>query len=263
MQGATICHWIYINLWITNVKRPSEGLMWVSRIPWDSRHDPRPMRLPVASLLLLVAACVPADASTPTSPTNPTVTTPATPVASSCAPATDFCDAGRIWMCTRSGSDASLLQVCSASEVCATTECPAGRAACCRRSKPACVAALTAPSTINATAYGTAPGADGSTCVALTGCNDFTVGWFGPPTAAACGTSSDYVYIRIPRPWVAAPPLNSVSVNYQGKAGSCAAWTGSISWQSDVPSWKVTLNLTCSETNKSGIKLIGVFSGDA
>jgi hypothetical protein len=45
-------------------------------------------------------------------------------------------------------------------------------------------------------------------------------------------------------------------------AGTCSSWTGTITWNSEVPSWGVTLNATCSETGKSGVRVVGSFSGD-
>jgi hypothetical protein len=43
---------------------------------------------------------------------------------------------------------------------------------------------------------------------------------------------------------------------------SCQAWTGSLTFDSDVPSWKVSFNVTCSENNKTDVTLSGSIQGN-
>jgi hypothetical protein len=43
-----------------------------------------------------------------------------------------------------------------------------------------------------------------------------------------------------------------------GVSASCSSWTGNVQWVSDVPSWRVDVDLTCTT---SSIHLVGTFHG--
>jgi hypothetical protein len=60
---------------------------------------------------------------------------------------------------------------------------------------------------------------------------------------------------------IAAAPANVASLTLTQAGSSCAAWTGTVYFDSDMPAWKVRLDLTCAEAGKGNITLAGTFSG--
>lgn len=92
---------------------------------------------------------------------------------------------------------------------------------------------------------------------------------WGSSNDSSCG-SSNYILFSMSRPMKApgevislpSSRVTTLMLNDVDATKRCTQWTGTLTWNSDVPSWSVTLDATCSETGKSGIKLVGTFSGD-
>jgi hypothetical protein len=111
-------------------------------------------------------------------------------------------------------------------------------------------------------------------CVTPTHCTqdaNFTVtlypNWGSTETCA--GPTTNFVYVNVKRP-MATPgeriSLPNTRVGLMKNTGdattTCSEWTGTVTWNSEVPSWSITLDATCSEMGKSGIRLVGTFNGD-
>jgi hypothetical protein len=154
---------------------------------------------------------------------------------------------------------------------CSTTNCPPGDAACCRPDKPLCTWNFTSPASQGSYYSGFLPGqlycAPPDACDRTT---NFDVLLNRPTSPQACTSSPvDYLFIRLPRPMpsggrVFSLPTGGVSLllNITDATRSCSNWTGSLTWHSDVPSWRVTLDATCTEVGKSHIRLIGTVRGE-
>ncbi|WP_223759886.1 hypothetical protein [Myxococcus sp. RHSTA-1-4] len=98
---------------------------------------------------------------------------------------------------------------------------------------------------------------------------DFSVTLFRSGSALYCGSGLTYLTLQMKRPLtspgqVFTLPDSRVSLSLDPfqSARSCRAWTGTVTWNSEVPSWSVTFNATCSEAGKSDIRLTGTWSGD-
>ncbi|WNG42490.1 collagen-like protein [Archangium violaceum] len=215
----------------------------------------------------------------PQGPAGPPGSSGGTPM---CTPGASFCEGSKLWACTKTGTDAVLTSTCSSGSAtnpagCFTTECPPGTAGCCRTSKPTCSWNLTTPA-MSGSSYGTdvngstiLPPTGGALCSVFPVCSgaDLTVMFYPIGLSTVCGTSN-YVHMVLQRSQIAPGeritlPSSRVSLsinNPQDLTKKCYAWTGTVTWNSDVPSWSVTLDATCSETGKSSIKLVGTFSGD-
>jgi len=111
-------------------------------------------------------------------------------------------------------------------------------------------------------------------CVTPSNCTqDASFGvWLYPnwgSTEVCAAPTTSYIYVSVERPMTApgeriSLPNTRVSLikHTADATTSCTAWTGTVTWNSEVPSWSITLDATCGETGKSGIRLIGTFSGD-
>lgn len=254
-----------------------------------SRGAMLPGAIGVAAVLSLVA-CVPerGEPGPDGVPGTLGISHSAGGAATDCSPGALFCDGGSVWRCHRSGLDASLAADCATygtatnPGVCTTdARCAPGDAVCCALQKPNCSWNLLAPtSSEGQLAGGTA--APLGYCMAPS-----------PPAAAsppdACGVTpapraSSYVYVTIPStacqptptriqidldrsllaPAATAITLPNAAVwmylTTPGFSRSCSTWTGTITWLSDVPSWRVKVNATCSDG--TGRTLVGEFWGD-
>lgn len=196
-----------------------------------------------------------------------------------CTPGISFCEDTKLWTCTKSGTDAALSSNCSGGTAtnplgCFTDGCPSGSAACCRNSKATCRWNLTSPA-LAGTFYATSSGvgvyqSPSSYCSAPSECvplSDFTVA-LNPSGITACSVYEG-ISVRLKRPMkapgevITLPDARvSLGIGSLDATKTCATWTGTVTWNSEVPSWGVTLNATCAETGKSGIQLVGTFSGD-
>lgn len=153
---------------------------------------------------------------------------------------------------------------------CFTDKCPPGSTACCRQAKAPCRWNLTTPALSGEffTYLLEQP-----YCVVSSTCatdSTFSVTFYPRINGTACSPDVfTYALVSLKRPMTAGELISlpnsrvSLSVYSPDSTKSCSQWTGTVSWGSDVPSWSITLNLTCSETGKSGIQLVGTFSGDA
>ncbi len=207
------------------------------------------------------------------------------PSTTSCSPTQAFCENNRVWYCTKSGADAFGGGDCAASAnssannpySCATAGCPIGQTACCKPAKPVYIINIGGAIPFAATSYVSgdiaglgyipiampAPGCANMTAffeyfnssmVAIGSCTASTV---GVTTSILRSAVSPGTAITMPSPNV------SLSLNSSDPTKSCSAWTGTVTWDSDVPSWKITYNVTCSQVGKTGVTLTGTISGDS
>jgi hypothetical protein len=203
------------------------------------------------------------------------------PVAVTCNPGAQYCDANRLWSCTRSGADATLYQDCNTAFggsannpfTCATTHCPyyTTTGVCCRPTKATCTWSLGGSVSLSGTVYPAGYEQLGTYCAPPTAppancaSGDFSVQMF-QPHAAACPPADDRVSLTIKRGTLT--PGTSITLPNAGvslieyvSGKSCSSWTGAITWDADVPHWKVTFNATCSETSNT-TTLTGTMSGE-
>lgn len=203
----------------------------------------------------------------------------------SCTPAQSFCEGNRLWTCTKSGADATGGQDCTGQStannpyICSTTNCPYyfNTGACCRPTKATCNWNITGPTNLTGMLFGTFGPTQGYSCSTPTAippsCTP-TVGTFyvniSSVHASACPPANDGIYVNIDRTKATVGqtitlPATGVNVFYttaNDTTKSCSAWTGTVTWNSDVPSYKVTLSLTCSEQGKTGVSVSGTIQGD-
>jgi hypothetical protein len=91
---------------------------------------------------------------------------------------------------------------------------------------------------------------------------------FAPADSCA---SASYISVSLPRPTtlphVFALPDPGVQLETSGFGATdggttyCSAWTGTITWTSDVPNWKVTFDATCS-AGANNASLVGTLQGN-
>jgi collagen triple helix repeat protein len=192
-----------------------------------------------------------------------------------CSPGVNFCEGTKVWTCTKTGTDAALAGTCEGGSQanpigCFTDHCLPGQTACCRNTKPLCRVNLTVPA-VQKDIYQYIPGDE--YCYAPSGCTQdtyFSVLYHFNPAGTSCSpTAINSLQVSLKRP-LSAPgqvfTLPSPSVTLVQSASdptkSCSSWTGSVTWNSEVPSWSVTLNATCSEAGKSDIRFVGTINGD-
>ncbi|WP_242589561.1 hypothetical protein [Corallococcus macrosporus] len=175
--------------------------------------------------------------------------------------------------CTRSGTDAVSFGPCGGGSPtnpagCHTTECPDGAAACCRTQKATCQWSFTQPATsgINFGIYNPVQGS----CYAPSACAQdlFTlqiVPGVVPGTCPTPPSSSLYLSVTRPLPTLGQAitlPNPKVQLSISGAGASCYSWTGSVTIHADVPTWRVSVDATCSESGKGAIRLVGSANGD-
>jgi hypothetical protein len=108
------------------------------------------------------------------------------------------------------------------------------------------------------------------------------------PATTACGTTTAFttslyvyagadscapatsLYVSLPRPTsiphvftLPDPTVEITSDGFgatDGGSENCSAWTGTVTWSADVPNWKVTFDITCSNSWNHG-SVIGTLQG--
>lgn len=200
--------------------------------------------------------------------------TPGNPV--SCAPAESFCEGNKVWTCTYSGRDAIGGVDCAAQgsatnpSNCATTGCPSGSKACCRRTMPLWKWNFSQPALVGE-AY-VANYDQGSVYLSVSKtCNGGGLGLSMSSLArlqSSCPANITSITAGFDR-----KKLPNVGVNYSfptdgmtlsatiGDA-TCFNWTGTMRLDSDLPTWSVTINATCADAGKGSFKVIGTMSGN-
>jgi hypothetical protein len=195
----------------------------------------------------------------------------AMPAAITCNPGEALCVGDQLGSCTLGGHDAVLLQDCRLAGTstnpghCATTGCAAGARACCARVDEPCAYAVSSPTVQNG---GT------STCIPPVislnpSCGTLSFIALGAPPASAnvCSTDTFEFAGTIDRSKHVAgttfAPVNTDSFLFvqsaMGVARVCSSWTGTVHWASDVPAWRVEVDLTCS--SDASIHVVGTFHG--
>lgn len=176
------------------------------------------------------------------------------------------------WVCTKSGYDASdgidcgLQGSANNPYTCSTTNCPAPTGAgnaCCRPTKPTGTWAISSPEVLSGTMFEFTPE---EYVYANAMCWSLSVQYVrAPPSCAGVGLA--FISLSLDRSKVspggtftlptAGVTLSTVNTDEQK---SCSTWTGTVKWDSDAPSWKVTINATC--TTPSTFNLAATLSGD-
>lgn len=195
-----------------------------------------------------------------------------------CTPGEPFCEDNTVWACTKTGTDAILSQRCASGSPtnptgCFTTGCSINQGACCRPERPVFFWNFTTPAESGSLYL---PGV-------ITGVGEF----YGSAPSEPCPGSTDNFYVSLTRYRVGACtepsafenfsiqisrplttpdkvytlPNSNIIMRHLGSA-SCSSWTGSVTWHSDTPNWKISINATCSETGKTGIRLVGTLNGE-
>jgi hypothetical protein len=195
-----------------------------------------------------------------------------------CTPGESFCEGSRLWSCTKLGVDAVLESSCvdgSATNPngCFSDLCPPGKSACCRPTKPLCRWSFTSPA-MSGSYYTYAQGQ--TYCVPPSACTqdpNFKVTLDTNPNVTMCSAPEPHLFsLQLKRPLVtpgeviSLPSARVLALGFHNTVDntrSCAQWTGTITWSSEVPSWSISLDITCAEPGKSHIKLVGTLSGDS
>ncbi|MFP2959423.1 hypothetical protein ACLEPN_16680 [Myxococcus sp. 1LA] len=88
--------------------------------------------------------------------------------------------------------------------------------------------------------------------------------------SVTCGAVFSTLVVRLTRPlttpgqtFTLPSSRASIYLYADRSSGQCSTWTGTVTWHSDVPAWRVSVNATCSETGKGHIQVVGTYSGDA
>ena len=196
-----------------------------------------------------------------------------------CTPATVFCDGNKVWRCTKTGTDATVSEECSGGTAnnpfgCFTDHCSPESGACCRPTKATCRWNFSSPSISGS--FFTRPfirrtPSSENWCALPTPCGEFKVSVILPEGPEVCGqTPGSSIHIRIDRALTtpgAVIQLPDARVELGASATgrpekTCDSWTGTIKWNSDVPSYNVSVDATCSEAGKGNLRLVGTVSGD-
>ena len=206
-----------------------------------------------------------------------------------CEPGRAFCDGAKVWACTKSGTDAVLTVDCatdlgpvnSATNPfsCFTSGCADSGfgsrpgPACCRKAKPLCAASLSTHPGLDFSTYwslieGRCGIGSGSGCFQnnvptldirrKAGSEQLDVSlWFFPEKIKPGQVVPFAELSALP---AACDGMQTVRLTSGGK--TCGRWSGSVAWIAPNPSFKVTLDLTCIEMDKTDMKLKGTFEGD-
>jgi hypothetical protein len=157
---------------------------------------------------------------------------------------------------------------------CTTTMCPpSSNGACCRQTASTCTWSLggTVPTTgtnLPATAGAScgAPSTLPAGCPANVG--TFT-GYVYLTQSNVCPARINEVTFSINRANLSAGqtatmPATGVTAQLYDSFDStknCSTWTGTLTWNSDVPTWKITFSLMCIETGRTGLSVTGTMQG--
>lgn len=209
----------------------------------------------------------------------------------SCEPGRSFCDGAKIWACTKSGTDALLTMDCATDlgpangntatnpYSCFTSGCPESGygsrpgPACCRKMKYLCVASFASSPGLGFSTYwspndgrcgiGNGAGCYQTNVPVLTvqrkiGNEQVDISlWFFPDKIMPGQTVSLSALSALP---TACDGMQDVRLTSGGK--TCGHWSGSVIWTSPNPSFKVSLDLACTDMDKAEMKLQGTFQGD-
>jgi hypothetical protein len=190
------------------------------------------------------------------------------PTAVTCNPGEELCNGNHLWSCTLSGHDATHVEDCGAGGTatnpgtCATLGCPGGGHACCKREGEPCEYSVTSPLGVAGTCF-----PPQATLNPSCGSLSFSVVMFPAPAPNVCSSDIFEVIVSIDRTKHAvgtgfSPGTSDVllyAATTMGVSASCSSWTGNVQWISDVPSWRVDVDLTCTTTGT--IHLVGTFHG--
>ncbi|NNC07315.1 collagen-like protein [Corallococcus exiguus] len=192
-----------------------------------------------------------------------------------CEPGRAFCDGAHLFSCSRSGRDAFSLGACAGGSDnnpvgCFTTDCSGGATACCRPAKATCDWSFTSPAISGQTYVFDEKRDKENYCVAPSTCdqNSFTFYIAPPKTTGSCPEMvgrSVHVIIGRPLPLagqVVTLPDSRVIIHSGSATIACSAWRGTLIVHSDVPSWRVSIDATCSNPGSSDIRIVGSASGD-
>ena len=191
-----------------------------------------------------------------------------------CEPGRTFCDGAHLFSCSRSGKDAFSLGTCAGGSAnnpvgCFTTECPGGATACCRPEKVRCEWSFTSPAFSGRTYESDKDKDTEGYCSAPSTCEqrslEFSIA--SPLTTGTCPVlASRSIHVTVGRPLpigqIVTLPDSRVSIHSGSATTACSAWTGTLIVHSDIPSWRVSLDVTCSNPGASDIRLVGSASGD-
>jgi hypothetical protein len=154
---------------------------------------------------------------------------------------------------------------------CTTTGCNGGASACCRTQRPTCVVALTEPQASAARYYGGVFDPN-ETCVGPTGSTtcpgtQMYVYWTRRAGVDACAPASALT-VMLTRPLAAANttftlPASGVYLSLSSAGQFCLSWTGTLTWHSDLPAWRVSINATCADPGMQDLRVVGELSGEA
>ncbi len=216
-----------------------------------------------------------------------------------CTPGETTCEGGKLWSCNKSGHDATVAgdcldscpsapascqgndrvycsgtgqaaykQNCSAYStsatnpaICATDHCASNWSdgVCCRSQFPQCKWAFTTPVAISGEDYA-------SSCGTVSPCAGTPFSIYFSRATQTCPDRSYTARLTVdldavnPGDTVTLPNA-AVTLDSYGNGVDCDTWTGTVTWVSDPPAWKMTLNTVCSETGESTHTVVGSLSG--
>jgi hypothetical protein len=272
-------------------KGPAERLPAVgsacygSWVVFSSGENEMRSRLAVVALVgVSFLACSSGQAG-PTGPAGLSIGAGGT--ATTCQPGARFCDGTGVWECSRVGLDAVLVNDCGPGNYnssannpfeCSTTHCaPYDYGACCNSRKAVCTWNLTSPLSSTGSSYANSSvtprcySSAGSVCA---GTGQFYMYW-SDQDSSVCQPSSRTIYLYLNRatlpagfPKVITLPNAGVNLYHYGYTNgasdgtkTCSAWTGTVTWTSDAPTWSATINATCNPTTIA-VAVQGTFNGD-
>ncbi|MCY1003937.1 hypothetical protein OWM54_43015 [Myxococcus sp. MISCRS1] len=177
-------------------------------------------------------------------------------------PGKAFCDEGTLWQCTKTGRDAVNAVPCTGGSAsnpvgCFTSNCGSA-AACCRWTRAPIYYDFLAPFVakgdfhvydghVNASPVGQTCSLDPVFNASLT---IYPAAGVCPARQAATvnvgivrASASPGQTITLPSPAVSLSAFDAAGV-------SCFAFSGTVTWHSDVPNWRVTIDATCSTVGK-------------
>jgi hypothetical protein len=195
------------------------------------------------------------------------------PTTVNCTPGQSFCTGTHLATCTLSGADAVLGDDCAAQgsatnpASCATTGCPAGQAACCRRQNPLSTWSFSQPAEsgqayLTNTTAGNVWISVGTTCVG-SGLKLQSADLIR--SLSTCPSNAFNVLAEFDRTMISSGtsyPLPTTGITFAATVGtvSCYQWSGTIEITADLPNWSLNINATCT-TASTTLSIIGTMGG--